>query len=114
MEYARYQLSKKQVQKGTPLEQFAFLTSAEIESLKIRGIFTVEALAELDKDKAVQLEITREQELAKKFLLRSKDNNALLSWQKKEEEYVAQIEQLKKALSANAATASSKNRRKKQ
>ena len=28
-EYALYQLSKKQVEKGTPLEQFAFLTAAE-------------------------------------------------------------------------------------
>ena len=50
--YARYQLMKKQVKEGTPLEQFAFLTAGEVESLKIRGIFTVEALAGLEEEKA--------------------------------------------------------------
>ena len=36
------------------------MTIAEIESLKIRGIFTVEDLAKLEKEKASQLELTKE------------------------------------------------------
>ena len=32
-EYNRYLLAKKQVEKGAPLDQFAFLTAAEIETL---------------------------------------------------------------------------------
>jgi len=114
VEYARYQLGKKQVQKGTPLEQFAFLTAAEIESLKVRGIFTVEALAELDKDKACQLEILPERELAKKFLIVSKDNNTLLQWQNKEESYLAEIARLKEELADVKKVSATKAKRKKQ
>ena len=57
----------------------------EIESLKIRGIFTVEALAQLDENKAQQLEISQEQQLAQKFIAQARDNKQLLNWQKKEE-----------------------------
>lgn len=98
VEYARYQLGKKQVATGTPLEQFAFLTAAEIESLKVRGIFTVEALAQLDEQKASQLDIEKERDLAKKFLANAKNNQALLQWQKKEESYKAEIEALQQEL----------------
>lgn len=98
IEYARYQLGKKQVEEGTPLEQFAFLTAAEIESLKVRGIFTVEALAHLDKDKAVQLEIEAEQKLAQKFMEHAQNNKTMLCWQKKEENYLAEIKALKEQL----------------
>jgi len=98
IEYARYQLSKKQVQDGTPLEQFAFLTVAEIESLKLRGIFTVEALAELPEDKVTQLELDKEYQLAKKFISNARNNNALFQWQKKEENYQAEIKALKAEL----------------
>ena len=92
--YARYQLMKKQVKEGTPLEQFAFLTAGEVESLKIRGIFTVEALAGLEEEKAVQLEISRERELAQKFLAASAHNSEIASWQKQEEKYRQTIAQL--------------------
>lgn len=91
IEYARYQLSKKKTEKGTPLEQFAFLTAAEIESLKVHGIFTVEMLAELANEKASELGIIKEQELAKKFLHQAENNKTILEWQQKEEEYLAQI-----------------------
>ncbi len=92
--YARYQLMKKQVNEGTPLEQFAFLTAGEVESLKIRGIFTVEALAELEEEKAVELEISRERELAQKFLAASAHNSEIAFWQKQEEKYRQTIAQL--------------------
>ena len=94
IEYARYQLGKKKIETGTPLEQFAFLTAAEIESLKVHGIFTVEMLAELGKEKALELGISKEQELAKKFLQQAKNNKTLLDWQQKEEEYLAKISAL--------------------
>ncbi len=93
-EYARYQLAKKQCEKGTPLEQFAFLTAAEIESLKMRGIFTVEALSGLDKEKVGLLKLEREQDLAKRFVQKAKDNSVLIEWQKKEEAYREQIDVL--------------------
>ena len=112
MEYARYQLAKKQIEKGTPLEQFAFLTAAEIESLKVRGIFTVEALAELDEDKAVQLEIVSEKNLAQKFLEQAQNNKQLLQWQKKEENYIAEINALKEQLDELKKNSTPKKRRK--
>ncbi|MBQ8676865.1 MAG: hypothetical protein IJ529_00150 [Alphaproteobacteria bacterium] len=68
VEYARYQLAKKQAQTGAALEKFAFLTPAEIESCKYHGIFTLEALAELDETKARTLNLTGEQQLARRFL----------------------------------------------
>ena len=77
VEYARYQLARKQVTQGTPLEQFAFLTAAEIESLKVRGIFTVEALATLDVQKARQLEVEEEKKIAQRFVEQAKNNKSL-------------------------------------
>lgn len=94
-EYARYQLAKKQVEKGTPLEQFAFLTLSEIESLKVRGIFTVEALSSLSDSKAEQLELKKERDLAVYFMEQARDNQVLIKWQKKEEKYREQISILK-------------------
>ena len=115
IEYARYQLGKKQVEKGTPLEQFAFLTAAEIESLKVRGIFTVEALAQLDKEKAVQLELENERLLACKFIKTAHNNKEILHWQKKEENYLAEIKSLKEELAEikkNSVPKNQKTRRK--
>jgi len=110
IEYARYKLAKKQVENGTPLEQFAFLTAAEIESLKVRGIFTVEALAQLDKAKAEQLELEQEQQLAQKFIKKAHDNKSLLQWQKKEESYLAEIQSLKEELADLKKNSASKNK----
>lgn len=90
-EYARYRAARKQVAEGTPLEQFAFLSAAEVESLKIHGIFTVEALAALAEDKAAQCGVSAEKELAEKFLAGARNNAALAEWQKKEENYRSKI-----------------------
>ena len=113
VEYARYQLGKKQIKEGTPLEQFAFLTAAEIESLKVRGIFTVETLAQLDESKAQQLEISQERQLAQKFIARAKDNKQLLDWQKKEETYRAEIKSLQEQLAELKKNSTPKRVRKK-
>jgi len=99
VEYARYQLGKKQVDEGTPLEQFAFLTASEIESLKVRGIFTVEALAKLDPDKAELLDLSKEHILAQKFMEQARKNLNILEWQTKEEKYQEEIKKLKAQLS---------------
>ncbi len=112
-EYARYRMAKKQAPEGTPLEQFAFLDRAEVESLKIRGIFTVEALAELADDKACQLGVEKEKHLAESFLRQAKNNRLLQEWQQKEEEYRAKISYLEEENAAlkQAAAAAGKNRR---
>lgn len=94
-EYQRYLAAKQQHKKGAPLEQFAFLSAAEIESLKVRGVFTVEALAELDDDKAAELGVEKERDLAMKFLAQAKGNTALADWQRKEEVYKGEIQMLK-------------------
>lgn len=94
VEYARYQLAKKQSEKGAPLEQFAFLTAAEIESLKHRGIFTVEALAELASDKVANLGLEKEKELAEKFLQANAGNYSIAKMEEKENEYKKVIEGL--------------------
>lgn len=113
IEYARYQLGKKQIQQGTPLEQFAFLTAAEIESLKVRGIHTVESLAQLDPEKANQLEIGQERLLAQKFIANAKHNKDLMNWQKKEENYQAEINALREELAELKRNSTPKKIRKK-
>lgn len=95
LEYNRYLLSKKQVQNSSPLEQFAFLSAAQIEALKFRGIFTVEALAQLSDEKALELGVVRERDLAVKFLKNAQSNAKLDAWQKQEEAYLNQIDKLK-------------------
>ena len=99
-EYQRYQLERKQVENGTPLNQFAFLDAAQIDSLKVRGIFTVEALADLTAEQAVQLNITQEHELAVKFLANAKDNKVLLEWQEQEKAYQNEIKKLQEEIAA--------------
>lgn len=97
-EYALYQLSKKQIEKGTPLEQFAFLTAAEIATCKSRGVFTVETLAELDFDKVQSLGLQNEHVLAQMFLEKSNNNKALNDFVEKELEYEREIEALHEQL----------------
>lgn len=98
LEYQRYQLERKQIKDGTPLNQFAFLDAAQIDTLKVRGIFTVEALAELPEEKAVQLNVVREYELAAKFLANAKDNKVLLEWQEREKAYQDEIKKLQEEI----------------
>ena len=97
-EYALYQLSKKQVENGTPLEQFAFLTAAEIATCKSRGVFTVEALASLDIDKVQSLGLQDEHVLAEMFLEKSNNNKMLDDFAKKEVEYERALEALREQL----------------
>ena len=97
-EYALYQLSKKQAENGTPLEQFAFLTVAEIATCKSRGVFTVETLAGLDFDKVQSLGLQDEHVLAQMFLEKSKNNKMLDDFAKKELEYEREIESLREQL----------------
>lgn len=97
-EYALYQLSKKQVENGTPLEQFAFLTAAEIATCKSRGVFTVEALAGLDIDKVQSLGLQDEHVLAGMFLEKSNNNKMLDDFAKKEVEYERALEALREQL----------------
>jgi len=93
-EYACYRLAKKEAENGTPLRQFAFLDAAEIESLKLRGIFTVEALAGLSDERAGELGLTEEKALAVKFVEQARGNLTLAQWQKKENEYLQKIKML--------------------
>lgn len=97
-EYALYQLSKKQVENGTPLEQFAFLTAAEIATCKSRGVFTVEALAGLDIDKVQSLGLQDEHVLAEMFLEKSNNNKMLDDFAKKKVEYERALETLREQL----------------
>ena len=93
-EYARYRLSKQQVQDGTPLEQFAFLSLAEVDALKCRGIYTVEALAAMPLEKSAALGVDKERDLALRFMEQAKGNSALAAWQQTEEKYLSRIKQL--------------------
>lgn len=99
-EYALYQISKKQAENGTPLEQFAFLTAAEIATCKSRGVFTVETLAGLDFDKVQSLGLQDEHVLAQMFLEKSENNKMLDDFAKKELEYEREIESLREQLAA--------------
>ncbi len=108
-EYARYQLARKQISEGKPLEQFAFLTVAEIEMLKSRGIFTVEALAALTDEKAGELDVEKERDLAVKFVEQAKGNIIVSEWQEKEEQYLQKIS----LLEAKIKELSSRSRAKK-
>ena len=95
VEFARFQLEKKQVESGTPLEQFAFLTAAQVETCKHRGIFTVETLSNLDDEKAKSINLVNEKQLAKKFTDVSKNNAAIADFAKKEKKYQEEIKKLK-------------------
>lgn len=100
IEYNRYLLSKKQVDNGSPLEQFAFLDVAQIDSLKSRGVFTVETLAEIPEDKANELGINKERILAIKFLQNNQGNEALLETEKKQTELEDALKKEKNAKEA--------------
>lgn len=97
-EYEMYLAAKKQVAEGTPLEQFAFLSAAELEMCRSRGVFTVEALAALSAEKVQSLCLQNEHRLANLFLQQAHNNNAVADFAKCENEYKAQIEKLNKRI----------------
>lgn len=93
-EYAFYQTKKEKAKDGTPLNQFAFLTLPQIEACATRGVFTVEALAALDDDKARSINLEMEVSLAKRFLDMSKDNKVIADYEKEIKKLKAKIEKL--------------------
>ncbi|MBQ8481962.1 MAG: hypothetical protein IJ532_05460 [Alphaproteobacteria bacterium] len=94
-EYALYKMAKAQIKEGTPLEQFAFLTAAEIATCKNRGIFTVEALANLSDDKVKSLGLQNEHKFAEIFMRNAKSNNKVADFARKEKEYADKIAEYK-------------------
>lgn len=90
-EYALYKMAKEQIKEGTPLEQFAFLTAAEVATCKNRGVFTVEALAELSVEKVQSLSLQNENKLAKIFIQNAKKNNEMVDLARRENEYKDKI-----------------------
>lgn len=94
-EYAIYKMAKEKVKDGTPLNQFAFLTAAEVATCYNRGVMTVEELAALPKEKTIDLGLVNEAEAAKKFMARAAGNQNITEPSGKEKEYLQQIEQLK-------------------
>lgn len=99
-EYALYKLSKEQAKDGTPLEQFSFLSAAEIATCKARGVFTVEALAELDFAKVNSLGLQNEHVLAQMFLETSGDNLKLKKFAEREKEYKSKIAELEEKVAS--------------
>lgn len=93
-EYNRYLISKKERQNGTPLNQFAFLNTAQLDECDHYGIFTVEKLAELTDERASAIGLIGERDAAKRFLDFAKNNTAIADFNKKEKEYKAQIKAL--------------------
>ena len=100
VEYNRYLLEKKQVVEGTPLNQFAFLTAAQYETCKSRGIFTVEVLAQIEDERARALNLVEEKALAVRFLEVAKNNKVINDFDKKEKEYKNKIKKLEEEIKA--------------
>lgn len=94
-EYALYKLAKEKTKDGTPLNQFAFLSAAEIATCQNRGVFTVEDLAALDEQKAQSLGLSEERLLAETFVRQAKSNAKIADFAEKEEAYKKEIEKLK-------------------
>ena len=99
-EYALYKLQRKQVEEGTPLDQFAFLTASELASLKARGIFTVEALSDLSAEKAELLDVSAAREKARHFRQFNEQNEGKISFEEREKELLSQVTDLKKQLAS--------------
>lgn len=98
VEYARYQLSRKQVKDGTPLEEFAFLSLSEIESCKYRGIFTLEALSKLSDEHARNLNLFKEKNMAVRFLENNRKLKKFEDIENIQNNYEQQICSLKKQI----------------
>ena len=97
-EYALYQMSKEKIKEGTPLDQFAFLSVAEVATCKNRGVFTVEDLANLDNEKVQKLNLENEHELAKVFVKTAQNNTKISAFVKQKEEYQEKIKSLQEKI----------------
>ena len=103
-EYNLYLTRKEKLKDGTPLNMFAFLTPAQIECCEIRGIYTVEDLAGLDKEKALSISLTEEVALAKKFIDMSKNNATIKAYEEKIKELENKILKLENEINAYKET----------
>lgn len=113
VEYARYQLSKKQVKNGTPLENFAFLSLSEIESCKYHGIFTLEALVDLSEDRVRNLNLIKEQKTARCFLENNRQVKKIEDIAQLKNDYEQKIASLNAEIAKLKAVKSVSSRRKK-
>ena len=93
VEYARYQLIKQKTFEGTPLDMFAFLTLSEIEACKYRGIFTLEALADITLEQSSKLGLIKECELAKKFISYGKKLKNVSDMENKYQTQIAELQE---------------------
>lgn len=82
-QYASYMMKKERTKDGTPLNQFAFLSPAQIECCEIRGILTVEDLVALSDENALSLGLKEEKETASHFLKSSDKNKMISDFEKK-------------------------------
>ncbi len=94
-EYSLYKMAKEKVKSGTPIEQFAFLSAAEVATCKNRGIFTVEELADLDENHVKNLGLQNEHNMAVMFVQQARKNNMVAEFARKEQNYKDEIEKLK-------------------
>ena len=93
--YQKYLIQKKQMAEGTPISMFAFLSLDQIECCELRGIYTIEALANLDDDSVKKLGLADESDLAKRFLYMAKNNALIYKKTQQEKEYQLEIKALK-------------------
>ncbi len=99
LEYKQYVAAKEQRVDGTPLEQFSFLTAAQIETLKCHGIFTVEALNALNEQRVADLGLADEHAKARLFLKMAENNTAIDEIDRLKKKYEAEIDGLKRQVS---------------
>ena len=99
-EYAFFQAKKERMKDGTPLNQFAFLSAPQIEACNMRGICTVEDLAKLTEQQALELNLTDEKKCAVKFLEIQKDNSVIKKYEEENRQLKCEIERLKEELKA--------------
>lgn len=100
-EYNFYLAKKEKMKEGTPLNQFAFLNAQQVEACNLRGVCTVEDLADLSDTMALELNLTDEKKCAIRFLEVSKDNAVIAKYEAenaKLREKIAALEDKIKAL----------------
>lgn len=99
-QYAFYQTKKEKMKDGTPLNMFAFLNPAQIECCEIRGVYTVEQLAQLSDAQAMSIGLYDEQHLAKKFIEMQGNNKEIKAYEDKIKELENTILKLTEQINA--------------
>lgn len=90
-EYNFYLAKKERIKKGTPLNQFSFLNVPQLEACELRGICTVEDLAAITEQQALDLGLTDEKKCAERFLEISKNNADIAKYVEENEKLKAKI-----------------------